>query len=80
MEDVKLSIDVIKNLQSVEYHWVRAMHVEGYNDSQIDHYIMQCFGGDTVFAHLFRRVALHQESIYLLMQHLGYAPSNLEKI
>ncbi|ANO34877.1 hypothetical protein BCU00_010675 [Vibrio breoganii] len=80
MEDLKLGIDVIRDQKSVEYHWVRTMYVEGYSEHEIDHYINQCFGGDSVFAHLFRKVALHQESVYVLMQHLGHAPSNLENI
>ncbi|GAD79716.1 hypothetical protein [Vibrio ezurae] len=80
MQEVKLGIDVIKDKKAVEYQWVRTMYVEGYSEERIDHYINECFGGDPVFSHLFRRVALHQESVYVLMQHLGHAPSNIENI
>lgn len=56
------------------------MYVEGYGDLEINHYIQACFGGDEVFADLFRKVALEHESLYVLMRHLGCAPSNLEQI
>ncbi len=75
-----LSKNTIKNLKSVEYQWVRSMYVEGYGDYEINHYIQACFGGDDVFADLFRKVALDHESLYVLMRHLGCAPSNLEQI
>jgi hypothetical protein len=54
------------------------MYVEGYGDAEINHYIRTCFGGDELFADLFRKVALSQESIYVLLQHLGCAPSSRE--
>ncbi|EDK30967.1 hypothetical protein VSWAT3_12882 [Vibrionales bacterium SWAT-3] len=54
------------------------MYVEGYDSNEINHYIQTCFGGDSTFADLFRRVALDQESIYVLLQHLGCAPSSKE--
>lgn len=73
-----LSEQTLNNLQSVEYQWVRTMYVEGYNEQEINHYIQTCFGGDDLFADLFRRVALDQESLYILLQHLGCAPSNKE--
>lgn len=73
-----LSESTLSNLKAVEYQWVRTMYVEGYGDEEINHYIRTCFGGDDVFADLFRRVALSQESIYVLLRHLGCAPSNRE--
>ena len=54
------------------------MYVEGYASDEINHYIQTCFGGDSTFADLFRRVALQQESLYTLLQYLGCAPSNKE--
>ncbi|MGL6312370.1 hypothetical protein [Vibrio sp. WXL103] len=78
MARTTLSEKTLNNLQSVEYQWVRTMYVEGYNDQEINHYIQTCFGGDDLFADLFRRVALDQESLYILLQHLGCAPSNKE--
>ncbi|BCL73152.1 conserved hypothetical protein [Vibrio nigripulchritudo MADA3029] len=77
---MKLSEQTIRNLKSVEYQWVRTLYVEGYQSNEINHYIQTCFGGDEVFADLFRRVALDQESIYVLMQHLGWAPSSKENL
>ncbi len=73
-----LSETTLANPKAVEYQWVRTMYVEGYADSVINHYIQTCFGGDDTFADLFRRVALSQESIYVLLQYLGCAPSNRE--
>ncbi|ARC93607.1 hypothetical protein B6A42_17740 [Vibrio coralliilyticus] len=73
-----LSETTLTNPKAVEYQWVRTMYVEGYADSEINHYIQTCFGGDDTFADLFRRVALSQESIYVLLQYLGCAPSNRE--
>lgn len=75
---ITLNEKTISNLNAVEYQWVRTMYVEGYGEKEINHYIRTCFGGDLVFADLFRKVALHQESIYVLMQYLGCAPSNRE--
>lgn len=75
---IKLSNHTIGDPQAVEYQWVRALYVEGYGSEDINHYIQTCFGGDTVFADLFRKVALHEESIYLLMQYVGCAPSSSE--
>ncbi|MGD8110725.1 hypothetical protein ACQEXU_09495 [Vibrio sp. TRT 21S02] len=74
----KLSEETIVNLKSVEYQWVRTLYVEGYNTQQINHYIQTCFGGDDVFADLFRKVALSQESLYVLLRYLGCAPSSKE--
>ena len=73
-----LSESTLNHLTAVEYQWVRTLYVEGYNNEEINHYIQACFGGDNTFADLFRRVALDQESIYVLLQHLGCAPSNRE--
>ncbi|PMH43172.1 hypothetical protein BCU68_04070 [Vibrio sp. 10N.286.49.B3] len=73
-----LSEGTIVDLTSVEYQWVRSLYVEGYDSDEINHYIRACFGGDHLFADLFRKVALQQESIYILMQHLGCAPSSRE--
>ena len=73
-----LSESTLNNLKAVEYQWVRTLYVEGYNNEEINHYIQACFGGDNTFADLFRRVALDQESIYVLLQHLVCAPSNRE--
>ncbi|WED23853.1 hypothetical protein L3Q72_21715 [Vibrio sp. JC009] len=73
-----LSEATISNPDAVEYHWVRTMYVEGYQSDEINKYIRTCFGGDEIFADLFRKVALHEESIYLLMQYVGCAPSNKE--
>ncbi len=72
---ITLSDTTIANPDAVEYQWVRVMYVEGYSNEDINHYIRSCFGGDAVFADLFRKVALHQESIYVLMQYVGCAPS-----
>jgi len=73
-----LSEHTLLNPKAVEYQWVRTMYVEGYGDNEINHYIQTCFGGDATFADLFRRVALSQESIYVLLRYLGCAPSNRE--
>jgi hypothetical protein len=54
------------------------MYVEGYVNEDINHYIQTCFGGDGIFADLFRKVALHEESIYVLMRYVGCAPSSKE--
>lgn len=75
-----LSPATLENPQSVEYQWVRSMYVGGYSSEQINHYIQLCFGGDTTFANLFRRVALHEESLYVLLQYTGNAPSSKELI
>lgn len=72
---VTLSHSTIENTKSVEYQWVRSLYVSGYKDEQINHYIQQCFGGDDTFANLFRKVALNQESLYVLLQYVGCAPS-----
>ncbi|MFM2587217.1 hypothetical protein [Vibrio sp. TBV020] len=76
--ETTLSESTLSNLKAVEYQWVRTMYVEGYEDQEINRYIQTCFGGDDVFADLFRKVALSQESIYVLLRHLGCAPSNRE--
>ena len=73
-----LSESTLNNLKAVEYQWVRTLYVEGYDSNEINHYIQTCFGGDPTFADLFRRVALDQEGIYVLLQHLGCAPSSKE--
>ncbi|WP_070972055.1 hypothetical protein [Vibrio sonorensis] len=78
ISDTKLSENTLNNPKSVEYQWVRALYVEGYKSSEINHYIQTCFGGDDVFADLFRKVAMSEESIYVLLQYLGCAPSNRE--
>jgi len=75
---ITLSDDTIGNLSAVEYQWVRTMYVEGYVNEDINHYIQTCFGGDGIFADLFRKVALHEESIYVLMRYVGCAPSSKE--
>ena len=75
---ITLGDDTISNPDAVEYQWVRTMYVEGYQIKDINHYIRTCFGGDMTFANLFRRVALHEESIYVLMQYVGCAPSSRE--
>ena len=75
---ITLSETTLINTKSVEYQWVRTMYVEGYTEQQINHYIQACFGGDDTFANMFRRVALSQESIYVLLRYLGCAPSNRE--
>ncbi|MDF2152898.1 hypothetical protein [Vibrio sp. CAU 1672] len=73
-----LSEKTLTNLKAVEYQWVRTMYVEGYPSEEINRYIQTCFGGDATFADLFRRVALQQESLYTLLQHVGCAPSSRE--
>lgn len=75
---ITLSDDTIGNPSAVEYQWVRTMYVEGYRSEDINHYIQACFGGDNIFADLFRKVALYEESIYVLMQYVGCAPSSRE--
>ncbi len=72
---ITLSEETINNLKSIEYKWVKNLHIEGYPSHEINYYIQACFGGDEIFADLFRRVALDQESIYVLKRHLGWAPS-----
>ncbi|KII76588.1 hypothetical protein PL18_13020 [Vibrio renipiscarius] len=78
MNMTTLSESTLIDLKSVEYQWVRTMYVEGYDEQQINYYIQTCFGGDDTFANLFRRVALAEESIYVLLQYLGCAPSSRE--
>lgn len=78
LNQTTLSETTLLNLKAVEYQWVRTMYVEGYREDEINHYIQTCFGGDDIFADLFRKVALSQESIYVLLQYLGCAPSNRE--
>ena len=56
--------------KATEYQWVRALYVEGYQPKQINHYIQACFGGDAQFADLFRKVALYEENIAVLITHL----------
>lgn len=71
LKETTLSENTLTNLKAVEYQWVRTMYVEGYNEEEINHYIQTCFGGDTTFADLFRRVALQQESLYTLLQYVA---------
>ncbi len=78
LSGITLSENTLNNPKSVEYQWVRTMYVEGYEDREINHYIQTCFGGDDTFADLFRKVALSQESVYVLLRYLGCAPSNRE--
>ncbi len=78
LADTTLSESTLTDSKAVEYQWVRTMYVEGYSDQEIHHYIRACFGGDETFANLFRKVALKQESLYVLLQYLGCAPSNKE--
>ncbi|WP_162047815.1 hypothetical protein [Vibrio taketomensis] len=78
INETTLTEHTLSNTAAVEYQWVRAMYVEGYNKHQINHYIQACFGGDALFADLFRRVALSQESVYVLLRYLGCAPSSRE--
>jgi hypothetical protein len=78
LSDITLSQSTLTDLKSVEYQWIRTMYVEGYQRDEINHYIQTCFGGDEVFADLFQRVALEQESLYVLLQYLGCAPSSRE--
>lgn len=75
-QHVTLSRSTLENTKSIEYQWVRVLYVSGYDEQQINQYIQQCFGGDTVFANLFRKVALSQESLTILLQHLGYSTFN----
>ncbi|NVD08434.1 hypothetical protein FCU94_16430 [Vibrio sp. JPW-9-11-11] len=76
--DITLTESTLLNLKSVEYQWVRTLYVEGYGEQEINRYIRACFGGDETFADLFRRVALSQESHYVLLRYLGCAPSSRE--
>jgi len=76
--EITLSESTLVDPKSIEYHWVRTLYVEGYQPQEINHYIRTCFGGDDTFADLFRRVALQQESLYVLLQYLGCAPSSRE--
>ncbi|MBY8274505.1 hypothetical protein KW532_13120 [Vibrio fluvialis] len=78
LSDITLSETTLTNPKAVEYQWVRTMYVEGYQPTEINHYIKACFGGDETFADLFRKVALQQESLYLLLQYIGCAPSSRE--
>jgi hypothetical protein len=74
---ITLSASTLEDHKSVEYQWVRSLYVSGYEPHEINHYIQSCFGGDDVFANLFRKVALHQENLYVLLQYLGLSPSRL---
>jgi hypothetical protein len=78
VSQVTLNANTLTNTKSVEYQWVRTLYVEGYQDQEINHYIQACFGGDATFADLFRKVALSQESVYVLLRYAGCAPSNRE--
>lgn len=78
LSETTLSETTLSNLKAVEYQWVRTMYVEGYGEDEINHYIRTCFGGDAIFADLFRKVALSQESLYVLLRYLGCAPSSRE--
>ncbi|MBY7961228.1 hypothetical protein KW450_04195 [Vibrio fluvialis] len=78
LSDITLSETTLTNPKAVEYQWVRTMYVEGYLPTEINHYIKACFGGDETFADLFRKVALQQESLYVLLQYIGCAPSSRE--
>ncbi|CAK4074247.1 hypothetical protein OH458_10145 [Vibrio sp. MarTm2] len=78
LTDITLSETTLVNPKAVEYQWVRTMYVEGYAEQEINHYIRTCFGGDDTFADLFRKVALSQESVYVLLRYLGCAPSSRE--
>lgn len=78
LSDITLSETTLTNPKAVEYQWVRTMYVEGYQPTEINHYIKACFGGDETFADLFRKVALQQESLYVLLQYIGCAPSSRE--
>ncbi len=78
ISDITLSENTLSDLKSVEYHWIRTLYVEGYQPSEINHYIRTCFGGDDTFADLFRKVALQQESLFVLLQYMGCAPSSRE--
>ncbi|GAL17014.1 hypothetical protein JCM19235_5563 [Vibrio maritimus] len=80
LSDITLSETTLTDLKSVEYQWIRTMYVEGYQREEINHYINACFGGDDVFADLFQRVALEQESLYVLLQYVGCAPSSRELV
>ncbi|WP_428754890.1 MULTISPECIES: hypothetical protein [Vibrio] len=78
LNEITLSETTLNDLKAVEYQWVRTMYVEGYRRDEINHYIQTCFGGDGVFADLFQKVALEQESLYVLLQYVGCAPSSRE--
>ncbi|MFY2507401.1 hypothetical protein F0225_14840 [Vibrio pectenicida] len=78
LNHITLSETTLINRKAVEYQWVRSLYVEGYTSEEINHYIQTCFGGDDIFADLFRRVALSQESLYILLKYLGCAPSSRE--
>lgn len=78
LSDITLSETTLTTPKAVEYQWVRTMYVEGYQPTEINHYIKACFGGDETFADLFRKVALQQESLYVLLQYIGCAPSSRE--
>lgn len=66
---VMLAESSLNNLKALEYQWVRALYVEGYTPQQINHYIQTCFGGDATFADLFRKVALYEEQLLVLLQY-----------
>ncbi len=78
IDKITLSESTLTNTKSVEYQWVRTMYVEGYSTAEINHYIKACFGGNETFADLFRKVALQQESLYVLLQYMNCAPSTRE--
>ncbi|GLT18436.1 hypothetical protein GCM10007938_22150 [Vibrio zhanjiangensis] len=78
LSEITLSEETLTNKKAIEYQWVRSLYVSGYASQDINHYIQTCFGGDDVFADLFRKVALSQESLYVLLRYLGCAPSSRE--
>lgn len=78
LKEITLSESTLVDPKSIEYQWVRTLYIEGYQPQEINHYIRACFGGDDTFADLFRRVSLQQESLFVLLQYLGCAPSSRE--
>ncbi|EKO3706472.1 hypothetical protein LO977_000675 [Vibrio metschnikovii] len=78
LDKITLSESTLIDEKTVEYQWVRSLYVEGYSADEINHYIKACFGGDDTFADLFRKVALKQESLYVLLQYMSCAPSTRE--
>lgn len=78
LNQITLTETTLTNHKAIEYQWVRTLYIQGYPPNEINHYIQTCFGGDKTFADLFRRVAIYEESLYLLLQYLNCAPSSRE--
>ncbi|KQA26156.1 hypothetical protein AAY53_11555 [Vibrio metoecus] len=79
LDKITLTETTLTNPKAVEYQWVRTLYVQGYQPEAINHYIQALLWGRCYFLPIFfRRVAMHEESLYLLLQYLNCAPSSRE--